>query len=192
MFNMKYYNENSDTYIESTINIDMSEEYELVSKYLHNGDSILDVGFGSGRDMIHFSNLGYDVEGIDPEIKFVEHAKELNLNASLNDAINFKSGKRYNLIWCCASLLHLKRDDIKAALDNLYNYLKTNGIIFLSMKYSAMNDGLDEKGRYFTYLKDTDIKSFPFGISEFRIKKDTTQKGYDWIDIIITKSKSYQ
>ena len=152
----------------------------------------MDVGFGSGRDMIHFSNLGYDVEGIDPEIKFVEHAKKLKLNALLNDAINFRSDKRYNLIWCCASLLHLKRNEIKAALNNIYNHLKTNGIIFLSMKYSAMNDGLDEKGRYFTYLKDTDIKSFPFDIREFRIKKDTTQKGYDWIDIIITKPKSYQ
>ena len=57
---MKYYSDNSKQYIDSTINCDMAEQYNLFLKYF-SGKSILDVGFGSARDMLHFQSLGYIV-----------------------------------------------------------------------------------------------------------------------------------
>ena len=57
-YNMSnYYDINAKEYIESTINCDMSLHYQKFLKYLPKTGKILDVGFGSGRDMIYFKSL---------------------------------------------------------------------------------------------------------------------------------------
>ena len=53
---MKYYKEHYQEYIESTITNDVKDNYQMVEKYLHKGDRILDVGFGSARDMLYFQD----------------------------------------------------------------------------------------------------------------------------------------
>ena len=50
-----YYKVNKDEFINSTINCDMSFHYNMFEKYLNIGDSVLEVGFGSGRDYVYFS-----------------------------------------------------------------------------------------------------------------------------------------
>lgn len=75
-----YYDDNALEYINNTIDSDMSVQYQLFEKHLNkNAKTILDIGFGSGRDMLHFSQK-YEVYGIDSTQAFCEHAKELGLN----------------------------------------------------------------------------------------------------------------
>lgn len=54
----------------------MSECYERFIKYLAPGDSIIDVGAGSGRDIRYFLNCGFDVDGIDASIELCKLASE--------------------------------------------------------------------------------------------------------------------
>ena len=42
-------------------------------KYLPKKALILDIGFGSGRDMIYFKSIGYEVEGIDTSLEFFKN-----------------------------------------------------------------------------------------------------------------------
>ncbi len=181
---MKYYSEKAKEYIESTIHADMSQEYQMVEKYLHKGDKVLDVGFGSARDMLYFKSRGYQVEGIDSELQFVNHAKELGLIAKQCDIKEFSTDKKYDLIWCCASLLHLKRNEIFGVINNLTTYLSKDGILFISMKYSDQKDGEDDKGRYFTYFSDKDIDLLP-NVVEKNIKGDPTRENVKWVSLII-------
>lgn len=54
-YNMNnYYDINYKEYIQNTINCDMSNHYQKFIKYLPSNSKILDIGFGSGRDMIYF------------------------------------------------------------------------------------------------------------------------------------------
>ncbi len=182
---MKYYHDHAAEYIESTIHADMSAAYDMVEKYLKPNASVLDVGFGSARDMLYFSRRGYDVEGIDIEEEFVNHAEMLNLKAYLADALSFKSEKKYDLIWCCASLLHLPREKLAPTIRHLCSLLKNDGILFLSMKYSSREDGYDEKERYFTYIHEKDVTSFPSRIVERKITSDFTRDDVKWINMII-------
>ena len=55
-----YYENNASKYIEDTINCDMSEQYTFFLKHMSKKGLILDIGFGSGRDMRYFKSLGYD------------------------------------------------------------------------------------------------------------------------------------
>ena len=62
---INYYNLNAKAYFDSTVNADMSDCYERFIRYLKPGDSIIDVGAGSGRDAKYFLKCGFEVEGID-------------------------------------------------------------------------------------------------------------------------------
>lgn len=60
-----YYNEHAKEFFAKTINADMSEIYAHFLKYLPANGSILDAGFGSGRDSYKFSEMGFKVTAID-------------------------------------------------------------------------------------------------------------------------------
>lgn len=182
---MKYYKEHYQEYIESTITNDMIDNYQMVEKYLHKGDRILDVGFGSARDMLYFQNQGYQVYGIDIEDGFISHAKSLHLNVEKQDIRTYESDKRFHLIYCSASLLHLKRDEIIPTIKRLMTHLEKDGIFFLSMKYSEKEDGYDEKGRYFTYFHQRDISALPFRCIEQTITEDKNRENLKWINLVL-------
>ena len=72
-----YYEINADRYINDTKDCDMNIQYQFFLKYLKKEDGkILDVGFGSGRDMDYFYRLGYEVEGVDPTKAFIDLLKD--------------------------------------------------------------------------------------------------------------------
>ena len=74
-----YYKDNKDEFINSTINCDMSYHYNLFEKYLNSyAKTILDIGFGSGRDSLYFSKK-YEVYSIDPVEEFCDNAKKIGL-----------------------------------------------------------------------------------------------------------------
>ena len=95
---MKYYKEHYQEYIESTITNDMKDNYQMVEKYLHKGDRILDVGFGSARDMLYFQDKDYQVFGIDIEDGFIAHAISLHLKVEKQDIRTYESDEKFHLI----------------------------------------------------------------------------------------------
>ena len=181
----EFYQKNASSYIEETITSDLSHEYDLVLPYLIKGAEILDVGFGSSRDMLFFQRQGYRVEGFDLSTEFVLHAKELGLPVWKEDVRTFSSSKRYDLIWCCCSLLHLTRDELGKVIPNLLSHLKKEGILFLSMKVSEREDGEDLKGRYITYLHKEDLEKIKEKALFFEIKKAKSSVGEEaFVDLL--------
>ena len=70
METINYYNLNADYYIKDTINSNMTELYSLFEKHIKPKSTILDLGFGSARDLLYFKNKGYITYGIDPCLEF--------------------------------------------------------------------------------------------------------------------------
>ena len=189
-----YYDVNAKEYIESTINCDMSFHYQKFLKYLPKTGKILDVGFGSGRDMIYFKSLGYEVEGIDTSLEFVKNMKEKGFNVRLESACELDSKAEYDGIWACASLLHIKRDELEEVIIRCINALKENGILYCSFKYGDKEVEIDN--RYFNYINEEIV-------SKLLIKNNITvievYKTYDvrpnrntveWINIILEKNNT--
>lgn len=52
--NQKYYENNAQNFITSTIECNMENQYKKFLKYLNEGSKILDVRFGIGRDILYF------------------------------------------------------------------------------------------------------------------------------------------
>lgn len=187
---MNYYSEHSDEYISNTIGLDMSLFYPMLLKSIPQGGTILDVGFGSGRDSIYFDKHGYDVYSIDTCDSFVNHLKKYKIGHVYKKSvleIDYKN--KFDGIWANAALVNLNKVEIKDALIKLRDALKPNGVIYASFKYGT-SEGYDELGRYNTYLNESQMVEMLSGTQLFfkdmRIAKDTTRK-LNWLDVVLRK-----
>lgn len=62
---LRYYNESTQTFIEGTIDADLSDLRQRFLNYLPAEAHILDLGCGSGRDSKAFLEQGYTVTSMD-------------------------------------------------------------------------------------------------------------------------------
>jgi cyclopropane fatty-acyl-phospholipid synthase-like methyltransferase len=189
MDTIQYYKENASEYIRKTQNIDMTNHYEFFLKYLKHGDSILDIGFGSGRDSIYFSN-NYSVTSIDVVNEFIEHAKSIGLlNVHFQSVQDMMYKNDFNAIWACASLLHIKKQELNAVFKKCYKALKQNGYMYCSFKYGDYEGEID--GKYYTFLTENTIKeciiNTGFDMIEYVITDDLLYRETKWLNVILCK-----
>lgn len=186
----KFYEKNNLRYINETLKVDMTESYKMVEKYLKVNDKILDIGFGSGRDMLYFQNKGYEVFGIDNVKEFVINAKKLALhNTFEQNVLQMNFNKCFNCIWASASLLHLNNKKFVLSLKKCENALINNGIMYLSLK-CGNGEFIDEKGRYFNLFNEEKLKnsllSTNFKIVEILKTKDKlSNRNIEWLNVIL-------
>ena len=188
-----YYDINAKDYIENTINCDMSIHYEKFLKYLPPKGKIWDIGFGSGRDMIYFKSLGYNVEGIDTSLEFVKNMKNRGFDVSLMSVTKLNFKNTYDGLWACASLLHIKREELEETILRCINALKDNGILYCSFKYG--NKEIEKDNRYFNYINEEIINDIAnkndLNIIDLYQSNDvrTIRNNEKWINIIFKSGK---
>ena len=192
---MSYYKEHAEEFIEDTFNCDMSDQYHFFEKHLKGKGTILDIGFGSGRDSLYFKSKGYEVYAIDPEDAFVQHAKELGLKSVYKlKAEEIEFANRFDGIWACASLLHVPSEKLKDVFDRCATALKECGIMYASFKLGNFEG--ERNGRFYLDLNEETIQNY---IDEEKIKiieilltndvrPDRTEK---WLNIILKKRSDY-
>ncbi len=153
MSTLDYYNNNAKDYFDTTVNADMSIQYEFFLKHIPDGGRILDFGCGSGRDALFFKNNGYEVYAIDGSLELCKLAKEYTgIDVKCMDFKDLSNISFYDGIWASASLLHVPKDELIDILKKIRDSLKENGYL-----YAALKDGIGEEitkeGRYYNYIK---------------------------------------
>ena len=147
---LDYYNTHATEYAQNTNRADMSENYNRFLKYVKDGATIVDIGCGGGRDLKYFKDHGYKAEGIDASKELCTIASEYSgCPVTCTDFLSWKPDHTFDAFWANASLLHLTENDIIRFFSEKTIYLKTPGIFYFSMK-TGINEGLDNKGRFFT------------------------------------------
>ena len=178
MNTLDYYNKNSEEYFNSTLNVDMTNTYKPFLKLVPKDGKILDLGCGSGRDSMNFMKLGYEVTAVDGSKELAKKASVLlGKEVIVNTFEELELKEKFHGIWACASLLHIKREDLKIVLNNLYNNLEDNGVFYMSFKYGE-KEYVDDKNRYFNCFTDESIIGF--------INENTK---YNILDLYITEDK---
>ena len=194
MNTLDYYNKNSEEYFNSTLNVDMTNTYKEFLKLVPEGGKILDLGCGSGRDSMNFIKLGYEVTAVDGSKELAKRASVLlgkEVIVSTFEELELK--EKFHGIWACASLLHIKREDLKIVLNNLYNNLEDNGVFYMSFKYGE-KEYVDDKNRYFNCFTDESIISFinentKYNILGLYITEDKLGRVNEvkWVNLICNK-----
>ena len=118
------------------------------------GRSILDVGFGDGRDLILFHKLGFDVYGIEVNDAVVSHTRDklsraginANLSVGYNEETGFAAGT-FDFVFANASLMYLRseRSSIHRTLDHVREILKPEGCLLGT--FTAVDSHISKGGR---------------------------------------------
>lgn len=156
---MSYYDEHAQRYIETTAQVDMSEQYALFLPYLSPGARILDAGCGSGRDSLAFLQLGYEVTAFDASAAMVEAATALTgLSVQKIRFEELEAEDRYDGIWASASLLHVQKEALADVFVRLHRALIKGGILYASFK--EREEDFTERGRHFSCFTPEEFKEF--------------------------------
>lgn len=116
-----------------------SSENEIVefASYLPYKARILDIGSGPGIDARILCELGLEVIGIDFSPNMIKIAKQIAPLASFHlmaiENMDFPS-ESFDGIWTNCSLVHIPKTSITSVLQNIYKLLKSNGVLYLSVK----------------------------------------------------------
>ena len=188
-----YYNSNSQTFFESTIQADLSHLYERFLQYVPDQGKILDLGCGSGRDVKAFKDLGYVVDAMDASEELVKLATAhtgIQVRQQRFEDLTEQNG--YDAVWACASLLHVEYDKLPDILTKINRALKKNGIFYMSFKLGD-HDG-QRDGRYFTDMNDdrfnklnTDQIGFTT-VDKWRTRDARPDRDVEWFNVILKKS----
>ncbi len=145
---IEYYNKNAKSFIEGTINADMSDCRNRFLKYVKKGGRILDAGCGSGRDSLAFMEAGYEVDAFDASEEICRNASErLGFTVECKRFEELTGENRYDGIWASASLLHVREEELKDVMLRLKKLLKADGILYASFKEG--NKERVKDGRFF-------------------------------------------
>jgi SAM-dependent methyltransferase len=146
----QYYIERAGEYARSALALTPARAWDLFCNALSPQARILDLGCGPGRDVLEFTNRGFEVIGVDASSAMVEIARR-HANADIRVAdfsrLDFTRGS-FDGVWAMASLLHVPRSDVGQVLDDVRRLLAADGVLF-----TAMRDGsgpeVDAAGRFF-------------------------------------------
>ena len=190
------YNKNVTEFIDRYNNADMSSLHQLLLKQIKKDSTVLDIGFGSGRDLQFLKDNGYDIWGIDPSEKFVQNAQNRFPDISnhfIQSSVPFSVEQppfsiKFNAIITIAMWMHLKREQYEDVVKSIVSVAKDNATIVIS--YSQGNRTDDE--RYFENV-DLDYIIQIFQQYNFRlVKKSITQDNLnrdllEWTTIIFNR-----
>ena len=131
---------------------------------------------------------GYEVYSIDPVEEFCEHAKTLGLtNVYCMKAQDIDFINKFDGIWACASLLHLKSNKLVYVFNKCYKVLKDKGVMYVSYKYGDFEGIIDD--RYFTYLTEESftniINQTNFIIDKLWINEDKLNRDVKWLNVFL-------
>lgn len=145
---------------------------ETVAKYLHKGDSILDIGCGPGLYLNDFKK-DYLLFGIDISSEMIKEAKKLAPNVTFynDDFFNQEFSNKFNLVYSICSLQYVPKSSITKYFKKIYDLLEHNGMLFIhyphalsfydtlipNIYYINYSPGIIEKicKKYFTIIKHT-------------------------------------
>lgn len=132
---VEYYNENAQSFFETTVNADMSLQLNDFIKLLPAEGYVLDAGCGSGRDSLALIKSGFKVEAFDASEEMCKYASDLlGQHVKLCRFEELDYSDLFDGIWACASLLHVTMKAMPEVIRRLHKALKEDGVLYASFK----------------------------------------------------------
>jgi SAM-dependent methyltransferase len=158
-----------------------------------DGGRVLDVGCGPGWETAEFASRGFDSVGVDLSPAFLARAAARDGPAgvvradmrTLPVATDAVDG-----VWALASLLHLPRVDVDAALAEFARVCRPDGTLFVAVKHGTGDyegDTYDGDARRFTLYEPAAIES-RVADAGFDVDRVSVAEGGDgWVQVDATR-----
>lgn len=104
--------------------------------------SVLDLGCGTGNEMILLTQSGFQVTGIDLSPEHIKTCESRGLNAKVMDfyQIDFPD-QTFDAIFAMSSLLHVPKQNLHIVINEMYRCLKDNQICYIGV-FKGFHDGV--------------------------------------------------
>ena len=130
---LNYYAKNTEEFIASTLEADMSQTQKKFLALLPKGAHILDLGCGSGRDSLCFIQQGFQLTAVDGSLELAKFASELIGQKVI--VADFKDlelpPSSFDAIWASASLLHVHSEDLPGILTKVIDFAKQGALLYV-------------------------------------------------------------
>ncbi len=148
MDTIEYYNRYASKIFEDTVDKDTEELRQDFLSFLEEGDTILDLGCGSGRDSLAFYERGYDVTPLDASEEMCKLAEiHTGLEVLNMQYEQMEFDEVFDGIWGSEALIHVPEAEILSVLTRVIDALCQGGILYLSFLEGDF-EGF-RSGRYF-------------------------------------------
>jgi SAM-dependent methyltransferase len=148
-----YYDRNAEAYCEGTLGVRMGALYEPFLALVPAGGHILDAGCGSGRDAREFLRRGYAVTAIDASAGLARVAVA-PVTVLRFEGMDWEG--RFDGVWACASLLHVRRAEIDGVLGRFTKALRPAGVWYMSFKLGEAEEV--REGRLFSDYTERSLR----------------------------------
>ena len=154
-----YYELKGDLFFRATRGIDPSSFLSDFERALPLGAHVLDVGCGSGRDMLWLKKRGHHPQGLELSSKLARLAQEYSgCPVTLGDLLTTALlQKCWQGILVSGVLVHLSRGAVPSILQALARALSEDGVLYISVK-EGVGTFCDADHRRFYYWQDADFK----------------------------------
>jgi SAM-dependent methyltransferase len=154
----RFYEQNSHDLIKRYESADMSALHQLFAKHIAHNSKVIDIGFGSGRDLAFLESSGHDIYGIDPVESFVVQAQHrftdirehFSVGSFLTADISLDWLNSFDTVISIAVWMHLMAHERPKAIDTIKALVKLNGIVILSFSLGGRDS---DDGRHFEPLE---------------------------------------
>ena len=162
-----YYQQFADEFVEGTKDHDVSQNIEALLRNIV-GDSaydILDFGCGPGRDLLVFKQIGHRPIGVDGCRAFVDMARKYTgCEVWHQDFLDLQlPSQRFDGIFANASIFHVPTQELNRVLQQLYDCLKSEGVLFCSNPRGS-NIEQYSGGRYGAFLEWKTWRAFVINV----------------------------
>lgn len=188
-----YYNKYAAKVFEDTVDQNMDAITAPFLELLEEGDTILDMGCGSGRDSLTFYDLGYDVtplDGSEEMCRLAEVHTGLDVLQMTYEEMAFDGA--FDGVWACGAFVHIPKDEMPALFRKVARALTEDGIFYLSMRLGDFEGFQGE--RYFSCYSEKELRSLVEGDGLFAVLKEwvtrDVRSGHSdiqWINILARK-----
>ena len=192
---LKYYEKNFNTLVQHYEQAKLKNIHTLLLKYTKKEDKILELGFGSGRELSFLQSQGYkNLYGIDGSLKFVEFVqKRFNNNKNFIHSIlpKITLEGEFNCIYSIAVLMHLAPSSYKQLIDNINKKLTNNATLLFSFSLEKRK----EQEREFYEVDEKLLKALlqekGIILEEELITNDSLKRNLHWKTLIFRKQNEY-
>ncbi len=188
-----YYNKYAAKVFEDTVDLDTEDVTMEFLALLEEGDTILDMGCGSGRDSLAFYELGYDVtplDGAEEMCRLAEVHTGLDVLQMTYEEMNFDGA--FDGVWAYNALIHIPKAELPQIFSRVAKALEENGIFFLSMRLGD-SDGFRGE-RYFNAFSERELcalleEDHLFQVEKEWVSRDIRENHPDtrWINVLARK-----
>lgn len=173
------------------------------------GNKVLDLGCGPGHDSYIFSDLGFEVTGLDYSSEMVRRANSFKqvtnpphfMVGDMRNLTTYFDKNTFNAVWASASLLHIQPEDLPQTLQGITDIAQNTAVMYIGLKAGSGTVVIDEDKlgkpmqREFTlWTKESFIeqtKKFGWVLTDFSSREGSHFRGkpVEWLNFFFRVTK---